>query len=621
MTRLRKSFILVLLSLAVFTAARMALYVTQRESFSALSALQVFGAFVAGVRFDLSIMLTFFALPLVMLNLPVRAAASSWWMNLWGWLAFTLLLAAQFLLAGDVAYFGEVRRHTTTELMVMGNDWHFLTDMALGPYLAQTAALALFSTGLLHLWYRALHAAEPEPARRTWGRFLFLAVLLFIGIRGSFGDKSLNIVDAFTSGDTAYGNLSLNGAFTAYHSSRASKRVNHAFLPPEEARKTLGLGAEPYPLLKSLGHKQKTGYNIVFVLMESWGYKYVDSFAHNNYGVTPFFDQLAAKGIKFTHFYATGQRSVIGIQSTLTGVPPVPGMPTIGNGLEAANVSRLAAIAQHNGYATIFAQSSKRRSFRMDAVAKALGFAEYYGMEDMRIILDYPDKLAAGFGWDFESYMLLKERLDKTKQPFFAYLFTGSTHTPYPRPGALWEKRKHDPNNENGFLNMLYYSDWSLGQFMEQAKSQPWFANTIFVFTADHAQVHYAEGADFLDLFHTPLLIYAPGIFKDPKTVETIGSQLDIMPTLMDLLGFNDEFAAMGAPLFSKQGQYAFITEGDVIGIINDKGFLKHSLKNRLEAKCYNGPPPPGYFDGLEKRLLAEDQLTYELLKANRWAR
>jgi phosphoglycerol transferase MdoB-like AlkP superfamily enzyme len=157
---------------------------------------------------------------------------------------------------------------------------------------------------------------------------------------------------------------------------------------------------------------------------------------------------------------------------------------------------------------------------------------------------------------------------------------------------------------------------------MEQARQQPWFNNTVFVFTADHAQVHYVRGTDVLESYHTPLLIYAPGIFKEPKTIQTVGSQLDIMPTLMDILGFNDEFAAMGEPLFSKQGQYAFINDGEAIGLINDRGYLKHSLKNRLESTYSgDGQTPAEYFNGLEQHLLAVDQLTWELLNANHWAK
>jgi len=620
MSRFRKSLVFTALALALFSAARAALFIAYRDSFSALAAWRIAGAFFGGIRFDLSIILTFFALPLLMLNLPGRMGANRRWLSAWGWIPFAILFGAGFLLAGDIAYFGEVRRHTAAELLLMKDDWRFVPDMILSGYLPQAVALLVFFAALSFVWKKALYAAEPVPGP-SWKKLLVTALLLFIGIRGTFADKSLNIIDAFSGGDTAYGNLTLNGAFTAYHSSRASRNVNHRFYSEADARKILGLPDGQYPMAKSHEGKTKTGYNVVFVLMESWGYRYPDSFGANGYGVTPNFDALAARGIKFTNFYATGQRSIVGIQATLAGIPPVAGMPTIGNGLEVATISKLAEMAGRNGYRTLFLQSSRRRSFRMDSIARTLGFSEYYGMEDMPARLNYPDKSAAKFGWDYETYMFLKDKLDESQKPFFAYVFTGSTHTPYPPLGAQWEKRPHDPNNENGFLNTLYYSDWSLGQFMESARGAKWFENTVFIFTADHAQVHYGQ-AGYREMFHTPLLVYAPGIFREPRTVETVGSQLDIMPTIIDLLGFNDAFSAAGESLFKKREGYALVSEGDIGGIIAENGYLKHSLKNRLETKYWGqGSEPDGYFDSLEKKLLATDQIASELLKSNRWAK
>ena len=620
MSRIQKTALLTAAALAVFSFSRLALFLAYRPYFAELSAAQILFGFVAGIRFDLSICLTFLAFPFVMMNLPGAFFRSARWTMVWGWMAYAILLAGALLLAGDTAYFGEVHRHTATELLMIKNDIHYLMDMAFGPYLPQLLLFVLLAAVLGWVWKKIVHQPESSPKRAALN-FLILIIFIFLGIRGSVSDKPFGTIDAFSHGNTAMGNLMLNGAFTAYHSALHADSADLHLMPLKEAEAALSLPEGDYPMQKNYA-AEPTGYNIVFILMESWGVKYVDSFGHNGYGVTPNFDSLAAGGLKFTNFYAAGQRSITGIQATITGVPPVNGIPALGFGLEVSNISKLGAIASRHGYETIFLQASRRRSFMVDAIAGATGFADYYGMEDYPRLLNYPDYSASIFGWDYETLLFLKTRLDKAKKPFVAYLFTGTTHTPYPPLGKQWDLKATDPSSEDGFLNTLYYSDWSIGEFMKAAEKEPWFAKTIFIFTADHAQVHYGNGSGgFREKFNTPLVIYAPGIFKEPKMVDTVGSQLDILPTIIDLLGFDDPFSAMGDSLFRKSRQRAFCTEGGVVGIITDKGFLTHSLSDRLETGYFAGTAPQGYFDGLEKELLAENQLTFSLLRSNHWAR
>ncbi len=621
MSRIQKTALLAGAALVVFSLARFALFFIYLPYFSVLSAAQIFLAFMEGIRFDLSILLTFLALPFVMMNLPGSLFRTERWTMVWGWVAYIILLGGGLLLAGDTAYFGEVWRHTATELLLLRNDTRYLIEMAVSVYLAQLALFVFIAAALGLLWKKIVHWPETPPKAAALS-FPLLIIFLFLGIRGSVLDKPLGTIDAFSHSNTELGNLMLNGAYTAYHSNLHAGYDDLHLVPLQTAEAALNLPSNEFPMEKRYAAATPTGYNIVFILLESWGVKYVDSFGHNNYGVTPNFDRLASHGLKFVNFYAAGQRSITGIQATATGVPPVNGIPAIGFGLELFKISKLGAIARHHNYETIFMQASRRRSFMINAIAGATGFAEYYGMEDYPKLLNYPDYSAAKSGWDHETLMFLKTRLDKAKRPFIAYLFTGTTHTPYPPLGKQWDLRTTAPATEDGFLNTLYYSDWSVGEFIKAAEKEPWFAKTIFIFTADHTQVHYGSGSgSFREKFNTPMVIYAPGIFKEPKAVETVGSQLDLLPTIVDLLGFDDPFSAMGDSLFRKTQQRAFCNEGNVVGIITDKGFLTHSLNNRLETGYFEGTAPQGYFDGLERELLSENQITFSLLQLNRWSR
>jgi len=109
-----------------------------------------------------------------------------------------------------------------------------------------------------------------------------------------------------------------------------------------------------------------------FSLLESWTPEYIDSFSDKNFAVTPNFDSIANNGLKFTNFYANGDRSIYGLTATLLGIPQILGIPYLGTGLEVYNIFRIGKIFDEMGYRTIFAQTSSSGSYRVDAIAKGL---------------------------------------------------------------------------------------------------------------------------------------------------------------------------------------------------------------------------------------------------------
>ncbi|WP_372521701.1 LTA synthase family protein [Sulfuricaulis sp.] len=620
LTLLRKSLLYFGLALALFSLFRVALFVVYRDYFGQLSAGETLWAFVHGVRFDAATLAVFFFIPLLLMNLPLKFAVSRWWHQPLAWILWAMTVVMGVVLAADLVYFGFVNRHIATELIAVGNDMGPMLHIAFTGYLGAVLAYLALCAGLALLWWR-IAARETVASHQSVMRFAVLFIVLILAGRGwTFYGKPINVVHAFTSGSTAAGNLTLNGVYSAAQTSYSSRVVNHRFFDAAEARR---LTAEAYPLadgeypMQRRYAPQPKHSNLVIVLLESWSFHYVDALAGGHFGATPNFDALVLQSLCFTRAYSEGQRSIEGVQATLTGIPLLIGMPYLGKGLEVTNVSRLGAIAQRHGYRTIFVQSSHRGSFRMDAIARAAGFEEYYGMEDIPVVLDYPDANASPFGWDYDTFMFLSGKLAQTQGPFLAYVYTGTTHEPFTRLPARFEKRPHGELTEDGFLNTLYYADWSLGEFMKKAAQADWFKDTVFVFVADHPIGKFGV-SKVLDRFHIPILIYAPGRVK-PGTNDVVASQLDLFPTVIDLLGFDDPVSALGDSLLRKRDGYAFVSAGNVVGMIGKEGFLTHSLKNRLDSGVTAGAPP-AYLDALEKKLLATDQVVYELLQSNRWA-
>ena len=332
--------------------------------------------------------------------------------------------------------------------------------------------------------------------------------------------------------------------------------------------------------------------------------------------------------MRFDRFYANGSRSIYGITTILSGVAKPAGFPPLGNGLEFSNLTYLAGILKKNGYDTLSMQGSSRRSYRMDSVMNLSGFDQYYGKSDIpnveTIDAGHSD---GGIGtFDYNTLHFLHQKINTLKPPFFGFVFTASTHTDFHVPQKKYEKFEHSLSGYKGYLNTMYYADDAIKRFMSEVQDEPWFDNTIFIFTGDHGYKSAARGlskkmrhvkkaAASIEHHRVPLVIYAPKIIAPSKN-PTLGSHADILPTIIDMLGLQNSYSAIGSSLFDKSvhERFVYIQEGSSMGLITDKGYVKHNYKNIIET---NVKDPKAIAD----KLLSVDKVETTLLKENRWAK
>lgn len=635
MSRIKLSLILILLALGIFSLFRGVLLISYYDEFTSLSIFEIFQAFVYGLRFDVALACIIFIFPILLINLPFKWAENSKWVRFWYWVCLPIIIATCFLLAADIAYFAYVKRHITQELRLILDDSFFILQMSIDSYKLPLLGFASFSALLFLLWKKILpkeflpdnYVSSNTGIVKRIAMFTLVFIVIAIGFRGGIQRKNIHVINAYVSGNPIQGNLILNGAYSAIRSFNNSPSVTHAFYASSKLKKQakkFGLyqQSEKYPFQQKFNYQQENKLNIVIVLLESWSYKYVDALAGNNYGITPSFDKIIKEGLSFNRFYSAGQRSIEGIQAVLTGVPLLVDQPRLGWGLENSKFTRLGTLLKKHNYQTFFSQSSRRTSFHIDSISAATGFAHYFGREDMKLELNYANPDSFWFGWDHETFNKVQSYLSTAKEPFINFTFTGSTHSPYGTLPKRFLKYPHSTDTEYGFMNTLYYSDWALGKFMDDARKQPWFDNTIFFFTADHPLGAYQTGTT-LEQFHIPFVIYSPKHIK-PGINNTISSHLDIMPTIIDLLKLPDTFSAVGKSLLRKKNNndaYAYIRKGNLAGIINNQGYLLHSLQKVVEAKTlHNQPLEKSIQDKLELNLLTIDQMAYEAINSNFWA-
>lgn len=630
MSRVKLSLILVLLALGLFTLFRGFLLITYFDEFSSLSVFEIIQSFVYGLRFDFALTSILFLFPILMINLPLKWAENKNWLKFWYWICLPIIIATSLLLAADIAYYAYVKRHITQELRLILHDTLFVLQMGLSSYKLALLSFAGFAAVLFFLWKKVFPKDLSTNDSTSFGKRIAIFTLVFfvlaIGVRGGTQRKTIHVINAFATGSPSQGNLILNGAYSALRSFSGKASVSHDFYKPEVLKQqALELGLyqqnERFPFQKKFNHTKGNKLNVVIVLLESWSYKYIDALAGNNYGITPNFDKLVKQGLSFDRFYAAGQRSIEGLQAVLTGVPVLIDLPRLGWGLENSKFSRLGSILQKHGYHTMFAQSSRRTSFHIDSISAAAGFENYYGMEDVKLKLDYEDPSSFWFGWDHETFNNVQSRLTGVTQPFISFIFTGSTHSPYGTLPKEFLKYPHHTDSEEGFMNTVFYADWAIGQFMKDARKQPWFDNTVFLFTADHTVGTY-NNETTLDQFHIPFVMYSPKHIK-AGTNNTISSHLDIMPTVIDMLKLPDTFSAVGQSLLTKKNDdqaSAYIHAGNITGIINNKGYLLHTLQKVIEAKTLTHDKMDAKTqDKLEQHLLTIDQMAYQAINANTW--
>ena len=294
--------------------------------------------------------------------------------------------------------------------------------------------------------------------------------------------------------------------------------------------------------------------NVVIIILESFGEEGQER------GFMPFVDSLAHEGVSFDQSFACGRKSIDGMPSVLSSIPSFvePFFLTSGS------LNTLSGIAgeltRHKGYASAFFHGAENGSMGFSAFAHATGFEHYYGRTEYCADSNYGgDRDFDGTWaiWDEEFLQFFCDHMADHGEPFVAGVFTASSHSPFRIPEKY---RDLYAVTDPPLYGCIRYSDDALRRFFEKAKTQPWFANTIFVLTADHtSEPTLPEYTSDLGRYRVPIVIYAPG-HPELHGVDhdRIASQADIMPTVLGLLGYDRPFVAFGQDVLHTPAEKTF---------------------------------------------------------------
>ncbi len=274
---------------------------------------------------------------------------------------------------------------------------------------------------------------------------------------------------------------------------------------------------------------------MVIIILESFG----DENIHLGY--TPFLDSLITKSYYFKNGFANGKVSIDAVPSTMSSIPSLMNTPMISSGYSLNEVYGLPKILKKQGYATSFFHGAFNGSQNFDQYCKVAGFDQYYGKNE------YPKEGSFDGTWgiyDEEFLQFFCDKVNTFQSPFFASIFTISSHIPYTIPERYQGKF---PKGTTEIHESIGYTDNALRLFFEKAKKQDWYKNTLFVFTADHTSSSgKGKYTTNVGKFRIPIFFFDPSKPEFKGIVEKNFQQIDILPSVLDYLNIKDTIVTYG---------------------------------------------------------------------------
>ena len=409
---------------------------------------------------------------------------------------------------------------------------------------------------------------------------LFITAFLFIPIRGGIQKIPINESNVYFSkkifANHAALNLPWNLSFSILN--RNSNKNPFDYFTNDKARQLVADLYNTGPLkIPSIVSVKKP--NVIFIIMESFTAKFVGCLGGEP-GVTPNLDKIAADGLLFTNIYAAGDRSEKGLVAVLSGYPNQAITSIIKTPNKTERLPQITKSLEAEGYHTSYTYGGELEFANIKSYLLNGGFDKLVSMYSFS-----PQQRTTS--WGVHDHIVLNRffnNIKKEPQPFFATLFTLSSHEPYDVPMA---PRFKGDDETTLFKNSVAYTDSTLGVFINRLKKDPLWQNTLIVLVADHG--HPLPGHDPNDRpskFHIPL-IFTGGALKVKGVINAIGSQTDIVTTVLDQLGISSRNFKWGKDLLdSSARQFAFYSFNNGFGFVNPTGIV--TVDNVSKKVIYN---------------------------------
>ena len=546
----------ILLLYAVYMVTRIAFLLDEHV----FSSPKFWDIFWGGVYFDTSAIAYTNALYILLVLFPLHLKESAKWQRCCKWLYIIINGLGLATNLGDAVYFQYTARRTTIAFFS-----EFGADDKLGSivgleFLRHWYLVLLFIALIALLWRCYLTPVfRTQPRRRYYIiqtlALLIAAFLCWAGMRGGFWDNrpiKISTANQFIDRPND-ASLILNTPFSLFRTIGKHSYHNPGYYQSEAELEAIFTPIHN-PLTSHLS-PLTSKKNIVVLFLESFGREYVGSLNQEilpGYkGYTPFLDSLMQHAVSFRYTFANGRASVDAMPSALSGLPMF--VESFVAASHATNhLSGMAACLDSLGYETAFFHGAPASSLGFQGFTRSTGFQQCYSQEDFEADprTNGPADSDNWWGiWDEPFLQYFRTKMSDMKEPFMTALFTLSSHHPFHVPEQYKAVFKEE---EMPIHKCIRYTDHALQRFFEEASKEPWFNNTIFVMTGDHTNMsNHPEYKSSINQFATSIILYDPSGTVTPGIRDGIAQQTDILPTILNLVGYDKPYMAFGCDLLN----------------------------------------------------------------------
>jgi phosphoglycerol transferase MdoB-like AlkP superfamily enzyme len=599
---------------------------------------------IQGARADVIQLCLLALLPLLLLPLLANRfgwAAWKWLSAVWVIASITLLAFMEAVTPGFIAeydlrpnrLFVEYLKYPKEVFTMLWLGFRLHVFLGLG-----FLALAIWSMSRLMRPWRGQAFTWPYPrVLLTWPLVVFLTLL---GIRSSIDHRPANPALFAITGDTLVNTLVLNSTWSVVHAIYGLRHENRSSeiygeMPTGDmlaqvaltrtqlgdARQNLAVPDLPTLVRQVASRQRQKPLNLVIILEESLGATFVKSLG--GVPVTPELEKLKTQGWWFEQLYATGTRSIRGIEAVVTGFPPTPAQSIVKLSLAQKGFYNLAAELAARGYATEFIYGGESHFDNMRGFFLANGFQRVIDQND------YAKPVFKG-SWGVSDEDLFTRAHDSLQghhasgKAFFSLVFTSSNHAPFEFPDGRITLYDSPKGTEN---NAVKYADYALGRFFDKARASAYWKDTLFLVVADHDIRVRGDSLVPVERYHIPGLILGADV--EPRRITTVASQIDLAPTLLSLMGINADHPMIGRDLSREPAglpgrammqyeQHYGWMEGDRVVVLRPEKAPAHARYDPA-SKRLTPAPPPGDAAALEQRALAHVSLPAWLYREQRY--
>ena len=553
-------FFRVFLAYLFYSLARVLFYFYNKNIIIIDSFSEFFNLCLIGLTFDTSAILYVNSLFILISLIPIKTNSRPIFQKGMFVLYFSTNITAYVTNYVDFIYYKfSQSRLTTTVFDLLENETNKLDLMS--SFIVDYWHVFLIFIISVVLWiylYNSITFKSNESPKnfKYYGFSLFWSLIIIfisiVGMRGGLGNatRPINMVDAHRFVKKGiHADFVLNSPFCLIRTYKKNYFKKKNFLIDSEINSILNPR-------KKLNDSIYSKPNVVLIIMESFGREYIGAFNKNNeiknyVSYTPFLDSLANKSLIFTNAFSNGRQSIEALPSILASLPSFK-VPFTSSPYANQEIQSLVSVFNELDYSTSFFHGAPNGSMGFLGLSNILGFDNYFGKNEFN-----DNSLYDGYWgiWDEPFLGFMKDELDKFKEPFFSTFFSLTSHEPFKVPK---EYKDVFPKGEVDMHQVIGYSDNALRTFFNSSKSEPWFKNTLFIITADHCnQFWYPFYREPINRFAIPIIFYHPNNSFRGENSE-LSQQLDIFPSIIDLVGYNKHINSWGRSLFSNKSDQPF---------------------------------------------------------------